>query len=335
MQTPFFGIGAMRAGTSWLSQILADHPDCGMSPVKEMHFFDVRYNIAGRDFMRNRVKQFERMVHTAGVRWNAGIDRLPQWTGENSIIRKKNRKRREFAKIDYDSDTSAEPTGHDKSKTAFDDAIKERYDRIAAFAECITVQDIDAYKEFLLRFGGECAAFGEITPAYALLPSAAFKEMITLFPAAKFIFIMRDPIDRLWSQIRYGDGKARKSGKASEDLDAAFQKVLCDPQSVGRSNYKKTIETLEAEVPASQILYLFYEDMIDTDNGPAEIRRIENALGLKPMEIPSDLFETSTNASPKSQISEACVAAGLECFAPVYDFVSERFGSPKHWRSPV
>lgn len=39
-KTYFFGVGAQKCGTTWLHRYLSDHPDCYMSPIKEMHFFD-------------------------------------------------------------------------------------------------------------------------------------------------------------------------------------------------------------------------------------------------------------------------------------------------------
>jgi hypothetical protein len=43
LQPPsFIGIGAQRAGTSWLYNCLRDHPEIYM-PQKEVHFFDIHY----------------------------------------------------------------------------------------------------------------------------------------------------------------------------------------------------------------------------------------------------------------------------------------------------
>jgi len=36
----FIGIGAQRAGTSWLANNLRNHPDIYMPPIKEIHYFD-------------------------------------------------------------------------------------------------------------------------------------------------------------------------------------------------------------------------------------------------------------------------------------------------------
>ena len=38
-KTVLFGIGAQKAGTSWLHSVLSSHPECHL-PVKEVHYFD-------------------------------------------------------------------------------------------------------------------------------------------------------------------------------------------------------------------------------------------------------------------------------------------------------
>ncbi|MGQ0486227.1 MAG: sulfotransferase [Hyphomicrobiales bacterium] len=37
------GIGAQKAGTTWLANYMRGHPDIFMSPLKEMHFWDTKY----------------------------------------------------------------------------------------------------------------------------------------------------------------------------------------------------------------------------------------------------------------------------------------------------
>jgi hypothetical protein len=34
------GVGAQKAGTTWLFDYLGRHPDVAMSPIKELHYFD-------------------------------------------------------------------------------------------------------------------------------------------------------------------------------------------------------------------------------------------------------------------------------------------------------
>ena len=39
----FVGIGAAKAGTSWLADYLAGHPEVALSPIKELHYFDAMH----------------------------------------------------------------------------------------------------------------------------------------------------------------------------------------------------------------------------------------------------------------------------------------------------
>src|SRR5262249_18436962 len=37
------GLGAARTGTAWMSAYFSKHPDVLMSPLRVLHYFDVRY----------------------------------------------------------------------------------------------------------------------------------------------------------------------------------------------------------------------------------------------------------------------------------------------------
>lgn len=39
----FIGIGAQKAGTTWVGKYLSDHAQVGFSPIKELHYFDAMY----------------------------------------------------------------------------------------------------------------------------------------------------------------------------------------------------------------------------------------------------------------------------------------------------
>jgi len=207
-----------------------------------------------------------------------------------------------------------------------------------------SIHDGDSYVSYLKRNAGQANAFGEISPAYALLPAAAFAEMDELLPGARFIFIMRDPIDRLWSSVRFRADRARrprhlKADRAKgrrrppNDLNADFRDILSRPTAIALSNYQHTIRELESVIPKERILYLFMETMTSRDTGPAEIRRIEAALGLEPAEIGPDILSDAVNASSAATLSPENLAAAMDVFAPVYAFIEQRFGKPLQWRS--
>lgn len=48
----FLGVGAQKSGTSWVADYLSAHPEVGVSPIKEIHFFDSRFGAVNRGAIR-------------------------------------------------------------------------------------------------------------------------------------------------------------------------------------------------------------------------------------------------------------------------------------------
>ena len=67
--------------------------------------------------------------------------------------------------------------------------------------------DLDAYARLFAGKGGAIA--GDITPDYSTLEADLIGRIAGRFPAAKVVFIARDPVERVWSHltmhIRNGD----------------------------------------------------------------------------------------------------------------------------------
>jgi hypothetical protein len=72
----FLGIGAPRAGTTWLHANLGKHPEIWLTPVKEVHYFDARQRGDPRGsfyrrHLRKRVRRYG-SVATYRERWRDG-----------------------------------------------------------------------------------------------------------------------------------------------------------------------------------------------------------------------------------------------------------------------
>jgi hypothetical protein len=65
----FIGIGAQKAGTTWLYRNLQEHPEVWLPPEKELHYFDekriARRSLVGRAFGRT----------VEGARWRRQLRR--------------------------------------------------------------------------------------------------------------------------------------------------------------------------------------------------------------------------------------------------------------------
>ena len=64
------GIGAQKAGTTWLSQMLSQHPDVWAPPFKEAQFFNHRFIEEHRKWLpwhfRQAVRETERRFRARG-----------------------------------------------------------------------------------------------------------------------------------------------------------------------------------------------------------------------------------------------------------------------------
>jgi hypothetical protein len=324
---PFFGVGAMRAGTTWLSEVLESYPDCKMTPFKEIHFFDVRYGkYGGAKHYRSKAKRLETLGRVAATRMIAELDAMADEKSGGHQTKA--------------NEVKPEPTGAadawaDETRTRFFEGsrVETSLARLGEIADYFSMRDVESYVSYLRRHATGAAAFGEITPAYSLLPAAGFAEMDKALPGARFIFIMRDPVERLWSHARYFAGKATTRRGREVDPNEVFEKALQRPGAMGRSSYHRTVSELERAIPVDRILYLFYETVTSPKTGPDEMRRIENALGLNHVETDGAIFAKPVNASPPAKLDPRHEEAAIELFRPVYSFVEKRFGRQPRWRS--
>ena len=314
----------MRAGTTWLSDLLRSYPDCAMTPFKEIHFFDIRY---GR---YDAIKHYRAKAQRLET-----LSRNVTKRVENALVKSVGQQPVEEPNPDSANDGLAVAWTDELRTRFFSNAhLDGGLRRISEIIDYLSLLNNESYVEYLKRHGVGAKAFGEITPTYGLLPACGIAEMDSLFPGAQFIFVMRDPVDRLWSHVRFRAAKAERRGHGPEDLNEEFRRAMSRPNAIEMSSYQRTIETLESVIPPDRILYLFYEKMTSVQTGPAEVRRIEAALGLDPADIDPKIFTTAINASAPGKLNPENEAAATNMFAPVYKFVHERFGLPALWRMP-
>ena len=219
----FVGIGAARAGTTWLYDWLSRHDDIYLPPVKEVHYFDNAY------------------------RAKASIPQSKQVAAQIKKTFLSARLQQRLLDLSF------------------------KNDRLRRFL-LLSQPNPRWYHDLFLPRNGQ-HAFGEITPAYSVLQEQAVQALAQVAPHAKVIFIMRDPVARIWSHIRY---QTRSRVEALEMADGPIDEFF-----LARTRYGRTIELYEQFFPAEQIVTGFYEDLV-TD--PAVfLDMICNKLGVRPI----------------------------------------------------
>ena len=57
---------------------------------------------------------------------------------------------------------------------------------------------------------------GDVSPEYAILGKSAVRKVAGLCPDARYLFVIRDPVDRFWSALNLNVRSGRESGEALE-----------------------------------------------------------------------------------------------------------------------
>ncbi len=283
-----FGLGATRAGSTWLYRYLSDHPDCALPRVKELHYFDA-LDLGGRD---HQIKRMSRIIAQAQAARDAATSDARRAASEARC----------------------------REAAALLDLLKRD-------------EDTQGYLK-LLREGRDDKLVADITPAYALLSEARLRLMAGLSRVVKFVYLLRDPVERLWSNIRLAAGQRanRKHGEAErEQVEAEahslLEKVLNGDQTgvQARSDYAAILGRLKNALDADQLFVGFYErlfsqDMIDT---------LCRFLGIRPMEAD---FARIANRADRIALSPEHRAALARQLAPQYDYVEAHIGAiPERW----
>lgn len=166
----------------------------------------------------------------------------------------------------------------------------------------------------------------DVTPAYAVIGAEGFADLkdfcATQGVRLKLMFLMRDPVDRLWSQLRHLQ-EINPDGAMANRWSEAIQ----SPQIMARADYRATIGALDALFAPQDIHYGFYEDLfvgkglralcdfLDVPYRPGEADQPRNRTDLElalPLEARS---------------------AFRDVLAPQYAFCRARFGKdlPNGW----
>lgn len=171
---------------------------------------------------------------------------------------------------------------------------------------------------------------GDITPAYATLQCETVTRIAEAFPQLKIIYVMRNPVDRLWSatKMHYLDHK----GFSKEQLTEAHILAHFDKPNA-RNDFLQTMATWESVFPSEQIFYGFYDEL---QGQPDQfIERIERFLGLAHIDNPAGISRL-VGTGEKVLLTSELEAYLYNKFYPMLEVLSEKFSAypnnpPANW----
>jgi hypothetical protein len=205
----FLGIGAHKAGTTWLDVNLGEHPQIWMPPIKDVHFFDhpsstLRKRLLGR-------KDYQRAARGQALQTFARFPRDRDWAALSWSLR-----------------------------------------------YWLGARGDDWYQSLFAHRDG-CVT-GEVTPSYAPLSEDRIRHLHERIPTIKIIYLLRNPIDRAWSNAAMHLRKMPRNGsdRVSDDWIVAH---LGRQKMIARADYLRNLQRWERHVGRDRIFVGFFDQL--------------------------------------------------------------------------
>lgn len=186
-----------------------------------------------------------------------------------------------------------------------------------------------AYLGYLCEGRGTKPLVADITPAYALLPEARLQQMAALAPQTRFLYLLRDPVSRLWSQARML--AARRSGGqgdfgalAAQMLDGMLEAIRNGLPD--REDYIGAITRLRNAIAPDRLLIQLQDEMMSVPG----LSRLHGFLGI--VDVPGD-FDRRVHEGAPLDMPDDLRARAQVALRPQYEFVAKLFPDlPGNWR---
>lgn len=190
--------------------------------------------------------------------------------------------------------------------------------------------DHRAYLDWLSDGAGDARLIADMTPSYALLPPETIRRMLSVSARPRVIFLIRDPLARLWSHVRM---QANRQNSQRRDHEAKANDILWRVLNKGeethmtlRGDYIRAIEKLRSVVPQNQLMVEFAERMFT----PEGWDRICAFLDI----APSDPAQAErVHEGKQARMREDLEPMALRFLKDQYDWVSRNVAPlPQAWQ---
>ncbi len=175
---------------------------------------------------------------------------------------------------------------------------------------------------------------GDITPSYSGLQKSRLSSIYSEFNEreidCKAILLLRDPVDRIKSAVRYNLDRGNydegiKIGETDflESLEQYYKTEHCTI----RTRYNETIELVRGVFDEEDIYIGIYEEMFDSE----KIDSMSNFVGIEPK---YDFANVRVNKTKSATIVNHEIEEKIKDFySGVYEYCNEEFPSTRNlWR---
>lgn len=217
----FLGIGAQRAGTTWVNDMLETNPRLWLPPIKEVHFFDI-FPAPGK------------VSPKAGEHARSRLRAWAKEPGWRSL-----------------------PRSPHAGVRLHELAAMARFDVGLALGR----RDPSRYRRLFRPAIEKGKITGEITPAYSLLSLDQVQALrAALRPDLKIFIVLRDPIDRMWSHVTKDFHRMRGARPDEVSWKDALAFIEAEPCRA-RTRYAETLRTWFKVFGEERVMVAWFDEI--------------------------------------------------------------------------
>jgi len=153
------------------------------------------------------------------------------------------------------------------------------------------------------------------------LEESHWKDVKSICDEIKVIYILRDPLKRLWSHVKFhqqfaGKGNSFLNWNESDHSSFLNQKFIYE-----NSTYSEYISRMASSLDQSEFKYFYLEDMLNSPSN--KLRELEAFLGISHLKYSPENLNKKVNASADLEMPKAFIKAGEKIVSKEFDNLSK------------
>ena len=189
----------------------------------------------------------------------------------------------------------------------------------------------EAYRRVLGPTTSQQHVAFEATPDYDLLDQNSFMQMARFHPNTHLVYVVRDPVQRMWSGVAWGARHQMRKGENDDvRMHHLFLKQLSDENSLEfkHSNYPVILDRLQSCGITDNLHVIFMENML----AGKENEKLSHAFGFEANLDPKRM--SNRNLSKPRQIPKEIKQEALVRMEDIYAEMKRLFPGriPESWQ---
>lgn len=154
----------------------------------------------------------------------------------------------------------------------------------------------------------------------ALLKAEDYQDIMKTVANPRFVLTLRNPSDRLWSNIVFNDRFRGQETDFSEFTEADFQEYVDRHQIMRAARYRDIVSAMKSALPQNAYRIFVYNELFER---PIEgLQAIEDLCDVPRAIYPQNMTAQRVNASPKLERPAAFVSFAREVEARELDLLA-------------